>query len=194
MLWKATVLTQSTMLYKAVTQQSKLLPYHGMWSCSVQARHLSAIDRKNHGPIHFAMVRTWWGIQEAASGIAKELGATHCVNGSKEDVVARCTEICGHDNLGLVIECSGTNIALKQYSEILRPNGEVVRVGMGFKPLEFSINTITEWNKSIIGHMAYDSESWRNSIRLLASGAIKRYSRWSRTAWDCLTGKKALRQ
>ena len=41
--------------------------------------------------------------------------------------------------------------------EMLRPNGEVVRVGMGFKPLEFSINTITEWNKSIIGHMAYDS-------------------------------------
>ena len=27
-------------------------------------------------------------------GVAKELGATHCVNGSKEDEVARCTEIC----------------------------------------------------------------------------------------------------
>ena len=56
---------------------------------------------------------------------------------------------------------------------MLRPNGEVVRVGMGFKPLDFSINDITAWNKSIIGHMAYDSTSWRNAIRLLASGAIK---------------------
>ncbi len=53
------------------------------------------------------------------------------------------------------------------------PDGEVVRVGMGFKPLDFSINDITAWNKSIIGHMAYDSTSWRNAIRLLASGAIK---------------------
>ena len=45
---------------------------------------------------------------------------------------------------------------------------------MGFKPLDFSINDITAWNKkSIIGHMAYDSTSWRNAIRLLASGAIK---------------------
>ncbi|STJ19007.1 putative oxidoreductase, Zn-dependent and NAD(P)-binding protein [Escherichia coli] len=62
------------------------------------------------------------------------------VNGSTEDVVARCQQICGKDNLGLVIECSGANIALKQAIEMLRPNGEVVRVGMGFKPLDFSIN------------------------------------------------------
>ena len=95
------------------------------------------------------------------------------VNASKEDVVKRCQEICGKDNLGLVVECSGANIALKQSIEMLRPNGEVVRVGMGFKPIEFSINDITSWNKSIIGHMAYDSTSWRNAIRLLASGAIK---------------------
>ncbi|WP_139108819.1 zinc-binding dehydrogenase, partial [Escherichia coli] len=73
---------------------------------------------------------------------AKELGATAVVNGSTEDVVARCQQICGKDNLGLVIECSGANIALKQAIEMLRPNGEVVRVGMGFKPLDFSINDI----------------------------------------------------
>lgn len=105
--------------------------------------------------------------------VARKLGATHCVNGSQEDVVKRCIEICGRDNLGLVIECSGANIALKQAIAMLRPNGEVVRVGMGFKPLDFSINDITAWNKSIIGHMAYDSTSWRNAIRLLASGQIK---------------------
>lgn len=75
--------------------------------------------------------------------------------------------------VGLVVECSGANIALKQAIEMLRPNGEVVRVGMGFKPLEFSINDSTSWNKSIIGHMAYDSTSWRNCIRLLASGQIQ---------------------
>ena len=58
-------------------------------------------------------------------------------------LLKRCTEICGRDNLGLVIECSGANIALKQAIEMTRPNAEIVRVGMGFKPLEFSINDIT---------------------------------------------------
>ena len=95
------------------------------------------------------------------------------MNGSRENVVERCQEICGKENLGLVIECSGANIALKQAIEMTRANAEIVRVGMGFKPLEFSINDITSWNKSIIGHMAYDSTSWRNALRLLQSGAIK---------------------
>ncbi|HHU7189051.1 TPA: zinc-binding dehydrogenase, partial [Escherichia coli] len=130
-----------------------------------------------------------------------ELGATAVVNGSTEDVVARCQQICGKDNLGLVIECSGANIALKQAIEMLRPNGEVVRVGMGFKPLDFSINDITAWNKSIIGHMAYDSTSWRNAIRLLASGAIKvkpmithriGLSQW-REGFDAMVDKTAIK-
>ena len=81
-------------------------------------------------------------------GVAKELGATHCVNGSKEDVVARCTEICGRDNLGLVIECSGANIALKQAIEMTRPNAENRSVQVwASNHLEFSINDITAWNK-----------------------------------------------
>ncbi|HBB9658781.1 TPA: zinc-binding dehydrogenase [Escherichia coli] len=115
--------------------------------------------------------------------------------------MARCQQICGKDNLGLVIECSGANIALKQAIEMLRPNGEVVRVGMGFKPLDFSINDITAWNKSIIGHMAYDSTSWRNAIRLLASGAIKvkpmithriGLSQW-REGFDAMVDKTAIK-
>ncbi len=65
----------------------------------------------------------------------------------------------------------GANIALK-HIDMLRPNGEVVRVGKGFKPLDFSINDITSRTKGIIGHMAYDSHPRRNAIRLLASGAI----------------------
>ena len=60
------------------------------------------------------------GLQEDVAvrfPVAKELGATAVVNGSTEDVVARCQQICGKDNLGLVIECSGANIALKQPSK-----------------------------------------------------------------------------
>lgn len=80
------------------------------------------------------------------------LGATAFVNGSTEDVVARCQEICGKDNLGLVIECSGANIALKQAIDMLRPNGEVVRVGMGFKPLDSPLTTLLLEQKH---HWAY---------------------------------------
>ncbi|RGG02528.1 alcohol dehydrogenase [Ruminococcus sp. AF27-12AA] len=170
---EAAVLDPICNAYKAVAQQSHLLPGQDCVVFGTGPLGLFSVQiAKLMGAVNIVMV----GLDEDVPvrfPVAKELGATHCVNGSKEDVVKRCTEICGRDNLGLVVECSGANIALKQAIEMLRPNGEIVRVGMGFKPLEFSINDITSWNKSIIGHMAYDSTSWRNAIRLLESGQIK---------------------
>ena len=170
---EAAVLDPICNAYKAVAQQSSLLPGQDVVVFGTGPLGLFSLQiAKLMGAVNIVMV----GLQDDTKvrfDIAKKLGATHCVNGSVEDVVKRCTEICGRDNLGLVVECSGANIALKQAIEMLRPNGEVVRVGMGFRPLEFSINDITSWNKSIIGHMAYDSTSWRNCIRLLASGQIQ---------------------
>lgn len=170
---EAAVLDPISNAYKAVAQQAHLLPGQDVVVFGTGPLGLFSIQiARIMGAVNIIMV----GLEEDTKvrfGVAKELGATHVVNGSREDVVRRCLEICGRDNLGLVIECSGANIALKQAIEMLRPNGEVVRVGMGFKPLNFSINDITAWNKSIIGHMAYDSTSWRNAIRLLESGKIK---------------------
>lgn len=170
---EAAVLDPICNAYKAIAQQSKLLPGQDVVIFGTGPLGLFSVQiAKIMGAVNIVMV----GLEDDTKvrfGVAKQLGATHTVNGSKEDVVKRCQEICGKENLGLVIECSGANIALKQSIEMLRPNGEVVRVGMGFKPLNFSINDITAWNISIIGHMAYDSTSWRNAIRLLQSGAIK---------------------
>lgn len=170
---EAAVLDPICNAYKAIAQQSKLLPGQDVVVIGAGPLGLFSVQiARIMGAVNIVMV----GIEDDTKvrfDVAKELGATHVVNGSREDVVKRCQEICGKDNLGLVVECSGSNIALKQAIDMLRPNGEVVRVGMGFNPLEFSINDITSWNKSIIGHMAYDSTSWRNAIRLLESGAIK---------------------
>lgn len=170
---EAAVLDPICNAYKAIAQQSHFLPGQdvvvfgsgplGLFSVQI-ARIMGAVNIVLVGLDDDTKIRF---------SIAKKLGATHCINASVENVVEKCVEICGRDNLGLVVECSGANLALKQAIEMLRPNGEVVRVGMGYKPLDFSINDITAWNKSIIGHMAYDTTSWRNAIRLLSSGQIQ---------------------
>lgn len=159
--------------YKSVAQQTHLLPGEDVVIMGAGPLGLYAVQvAKSMGATNIVLV----GLDADVSTRFKaglELGATHVVNGSKEDVVARCQEICGKDNLGLVIECSGANIALKQAIEMVRPNAEIVRAGMGFQPLDFSINRITEWNISIIGHMAYDSTTWRNVLRCVESGQYK---------------------
>lgn len=169
---EAAVLDPIANAYNAIAQQSSFLPGQDVVVFGTGPLGLFAVQvARVMGAVNIVMV----GLKEDVPvrfPIAMELGATHCVNGSEEDVVARCLEICGRDNLGLVVECSGANIALKQALEMIRPNGEVVRVGMGYQPYNNSINIVSEWNKSIIGHQAYDSTSWRECIRLLASGKI----------------------
>lgn len=158
--------------YKAVAQQTSLKPGQDVVIMGAGPLGLYAVQvAKLMGAVNIVMV----GLDADVSvrfPVARKLGATHVVNASQEDVVARCQEICGKDNLGLVIECSGANVALQQAITMVRPNAEVVRAGMGFKPLEFPINRITEWNISLIGHMAYDSTTWRNVLRLLKSGQL----------------------
>ncbi|WP_103062437.1 zinc-binding dehydrogenase [Actinomyces qiguomingii] len=153
--------------YKAVAEQTHLRPGQDVVIIGAGPLGLYSVQvAKLMGAVNIVLV----GLDADVSTrfkVAKQLGATHLVNGSQEDVVARCQEICGKDNLGLVIECSGANIALEQAITMVRPNAEIVRAGMGFKPLNFPINRITEWNISLIGHMAYDSTTWRNVLRLV---------------------------
>lgn len=170
---EAAVLDPISNAYRAVAQQSHLLPGEDVVVFGAGPLGLFSVQiAKIMGANHIVLV----GMDEDAKmrfGIAKELGATETVNGSKEDVIKRCREICGWDNLGLVIECSGASAALHQAIEMVRPNAEIVRVGMGYKDFNYPINRITEWNISIIGHMAYDSTTWRNAITLLKTGRIK---------------------
>lgn len=171
---EAAVMDPLSNAYKAVAQQSHLLPGQDCVVFGTGPLGLFSVQMARiMGAVNIVMV----GLDDDTKvrfDVARQLGATACINASQEDVVARCWEICGgRDNIGLVIECSGANIALKQAIDMLRSNGEVVRVGMGFKPLGFSINDITAWNISLIGHMAYDSTSWRNALKLLSAGKIK---------------------
>lgn len=170
---EAAVLDPICNAYKAIAQRTKFLPGQDVVVLGTGPLGLFSIQMaKIMGAVNIVVV----GLDEDTKtrfAVAKELGATHVVNGSVEDVVKRCQEICGKENLGLVLECSGANIALKQAIEMLRPNGEVVRIGMGFKPFEYPINDITSNAISIIGHMAYDATTWRNAMRLLESGKIK---------------------
>lgn len=171
---EAAVLDPICNAYKALAQESNLLPGEnvvifgagplGMFSAQM-ARIMGAINIVMVGLEGDAKVRF---------GVAKQLGVTEVVNGSAEDVVKRCHEICGgDDSIGLVIDCAGAPSSLRQGIDMLRNNGQLIRVGMGFKPLNYDINDISMRGLEIKGHMAYNSVSWANSIELLKAGRIK---------------------
>ena len=188
--------------YKAIAQRSGLLPGENVVIFGTGPLGLFSVQiAKIMGALNIVVV----GLEEDVKvrfGVARQLGATEVVNGSAEDVVKRCQEICGgSDSIGLVVDCAGANICLKQAIEMVRCNGEIVRVGMGFKPVGFSINDISMKAVSIIGHMAYDATSWRNSLQLLAAGRIQvtpmithrlGLSRWEE-GFEAMANKEAIK-
>lgn len=160
--------------YKAIAQRSGLLPGENVVIFGTGPLGLFSVQiARLMGALNIVVV----GLDEDVKvrfGVARQLGATAVVNGSSEQVVQRCQEICGGgDRIGLVVDCAGANICLEQAIEMVRNNGEIVRVGMGFQPIGFSINDISMKAVSIIGHMAYDAVSWRNALQLLKAGRIQ---------------------
>lgn len=160
--------------YKAIAQRSSLLPGENVVIFGTGPLGLFSVQiAKLMGALNIVVV----GLNEDEKvrfGVAKELGATAVVNGSREDVSRRCRQLCGGaDSIGLVVDCAGANICMKQAIEMVRNNGEIVRVGMGFQPFGYPINDISMKAVSIIGHMAYDSVSWSNALGLLKAGRIR---------------------
>ncbi|MGQ7790344.1 hypothetical protein ACULNC_20605 [Shigella flexneri] len=193
----AAVLDPICNAYKSIAQQSKFLPGRMLsslalahWAVFHQWRGLWAVNRHHWsarcgGPLP-GCKRT--GGDGSSKWFYRRYGGALPAN-------------LWQDNLGLVIECSGANIALKRPSKCFARMGKWYALEWASNLLIFSINDITAWNKSIIGHMAYDSTSWRNAIRLLASGAIKvkpmithriGLSQW-REGFDAMVDKTAIK-
>lgn len=152
--------------YKALCQKSHLLPgedvvIYGMGPIGM----LTVQFARMMGAVNIVVVGRERD-QKVRVPIARKTGMTHFVNSNTEHVVKRCLEICG-ENCGTIVDCVGSAECLKQGLEIVRPNGEFIRVGTRLEPLNFSINSISDREVEIHGHMGYDTESWRNCLNLL---------------------------
>jgi len=78
------------------------------------------------------------------------------------------------DGLGadLVIDAAGHSITLKIAMKVVRPNGQITKVGWGPQPLNFSIDPIVQKNIRLQGSFSHNWPIWERVIALLASGAL----------------------
>ena len=78
------------------------------------------------------------------------------------------------DGLGadLVVDASGTSIALKQALDIVRPGGQVTKVGWGPQPLRFSLDPLVQKAVTLQGSFSHTFKNWEQVVRLLAQGQI----------------------
>ncbi len=103
---------------------------------------------------------------------AKALGVTHAVNLQETDLKELVMGI--GDGLGahLVVDAAGASAALKSALEIVRPGGQITKVGWGPQPLGFSLDPLVQKAVRLQGSFSHTFENWEMVVSMLASGQI----------------------
>jgi L-iditol 2-dehydrogenase len=124
---------------------------------------------------------------------ALELGATHVVNLQETDLKELVLSL--GDGLGahLVVDAAGASAALKSALDIVRPGGQITKVGWGPQPLGFSIDPLVQKAVTLQGSFSHTFQNWEMVVSMLASGQINLKPIISRVAYledwkDCFDG------
>jgi alcohol dehydrogenase/L-iditol 2-dehydrogenase len=78
------------------------------------------------------------------------------------------------DGLGAdcVIDAAGVSATLKIALNIVRPNGQITKVGWGPQPLGFSLDPLVQKNITLQGSFSHNWPVWERVIALLSSGQL----------------------
>jgi alcohol dehydrogenase/L-iditol 2-dehydrogenase len=114
------------------------------------------------------------GITRDASrlDVARTLGATEIVDVEKTNMSEYFLAI--GDGLGadLVVDAAGASSALKLALDIVRPGGQITKVGWGPQALGFSLDPLVQKAVRLQGSFSHTFQNWEKVVGMLASGQI----------------------
>jgi alcohol dehydrogenase/L-iditol 2-dehydrogenase len=104
--------------------------------------------------------------------IAKQLGAETILGAKGENVVEWVKNFGDGYGIDLVIDAAGVSATLKLALDIVRPAGQITKVGWGPQPLNFSLDQLVQKAVTLQGSYSHNWPIWEKVISLLASGKL----------------------
>jgi L-iditol 2-dehydrogenase len=103
---------------------------------------------------------------------ARALGATHMVNVQAEDLAAVVRDLnpLGAD---LVCDASGSSRTFDAALSLVRPAGQIVKVGWSPESLAVNVNPLVQKNVRLQGSFSHNWPIWERVIALLAAGLTR---------------------
>lgn len=101
--------------------------------------------------------------------VASKLGADATLDGEVSPYVEELGDGLGVD---VVFDAAGVSATLKEAMEVVRPNGQITKVGWGPKPMNYSFDPVVQKNVTVQGSFSHNWPVWERVIRMLASGQI----------------------
>lgn len=104
--------------------------------------------------------------------IARQYGATITVNSSKDDPVKIIKDIGDNYGADLVIDTAGSSQTLALSMEVVRPEGQITKIGWGPKPVGFSLDPIISKSVTLKGHFSHTWDVWEKCLVLMSKGQV----------------------
>lgn len=104
--------------------------------------------------------------------VARQIGA-ETIPGTQGDDAVEWSRGFG-EGLGvdLVIDAAGVSASLKLALEIVRPAGQITKVGWGPQPLNFSLDPLVQKAVTLQGSFSHNWPVWEQVLSLLAAGKL----------------------
>jgi alcohol dehydrogenase/L-iditol 2-dehydrogenase len=104
--------------------------------------------------------------------IARVLGASRTITSDGENLL----EIIGRlgDGLGadLVIDAAGVSATLRSALDLVRPAGQITKVGWGREPLNFSLDPLVAKAARLQGSFSHTWATWERALTMLGDGSL----------------------
>ena len=101
--------------------------------------------------------------------VARQLGADVTLDSSVQEYVAAQGDGLGVD---VAVDASGASITLQMALRAVRPAGQIIKVGWGPQPLQFSLDPLVQKNITLSGSFSHNWPVWERVISMIASGQI----------------------
>jgi alcohol dehydrogenase/L-iditol 2-dehydrogenase len=104
--------------------------------------------------------------------VARQIGADTVLVVQGEDAQEWARNHGDGYGIDLVIDAAGVSASLKLALDIVRPAGQITKVGWGPQPLNFSLDPLVQKAVTLQGSFSHNWAMWENVLILLASGKI----------------------
>ena len=104
--------------------------------------------------------------------IASQIGATMSLGAQGEDIVGQVKTIGDGYGVDLVVDAAGHSSALKLALDIVRPKGQITKVGWGPQPCNFSLDPLVAKAVTLQGSYSHTWPMWEKVLAMLASNQL----------------------
>ena len=104
--------------------------------------------------------------------LSKSFGATITINSSKQNPVDIIMPLGDGFGADLVVDTAGAAVTLKLSMDVVRPQGQITKIGWGPKPVGFSLDPLIAKSVTFKGHFSHTWDVWEKCLTMMSNGQV----------------------